>query len=263
MNDVILKKDEIIDRHFGELIFIDYENKLINQLANEYFERTVAIDYFSAHALEDTVSEVKGFIRLDEIRIPFRFFIDKNSNKGYSMDIALYYSVVYSRDEKFNDEHYHHINTSIKNVLREEVDDYTQKLIEALPKNHAYELSGVLNLLYFYPHIDLKNSKTMKITIDVLRDYVIYFIGHYQSVSSRFRSNMMFYYDSQTFSLTSQEFSSITTSGVDFADFWKFLFANYFKQPCMNELINSQYTSMNELLGHLNEAFKVIEMNEI
>jgi hypothetical protein len=263
MNDVILKKDVIIDQHFGELIFIEYENKIINSLVFDYFGESVSIDYFSQSILEHNILDVKGFIRCDNIRIPFKFCGDMTSNKGHSMDISLYYDVVYSRDKDFKDDNYYNINTPIKNVLREQVEDYTQKLIACLPSKHSKDFTDVLSFLYFYPHIDKKNGKTLKVFIDMNRKSIIYFINHYQSTSTRFNSNLSFFYDGETFSLNSSNFTSVDVSDVTIEDCWKHLITRHFRYSNIYSFINSSYTSLNELMAHIDEAFLVFEMDNI
>jgi hypothetical protein len=263
MNNILLKNDVVVDQHFGELVFIEYENKVISSLVFDYFGEGVSIDYFSQSILEHNILDVKGFIRCSDIRIPFKFCGNMTSNKGCSMDISLYYDVVYSRDKNFKDDNYYNINTPIKNVLREQVDDYTQKLIACLPEKHSKDLADVLSILYFYPHIDTKNGKNLKVFIDITRSHVVYFINHYQSTSSRFNSNLSFFYDGDTFSLNSASFTSVDVQYVDIEDCWKHLISNHFRFPYLYNFINSRYGSLNELMEHLEEAFLVFEMDQI
>lgn len=262
MNQNTVNSNEVIDDYFGSLSFIKHHDILIKKLATDFFGRSVEIDLFSVSAIDEHI-EQKGFIRIDDFRVPFRYSQEKKSSKGCSMEIALYYSVVYSRDSDFKDDNYHHINTSIKNVLREKVDEYTQKLLTILPSHYAMELAGVLETLYFYPYIDNKNGKSMKMTIDLTRNSFFYFISHYQSMSKSFNSNISFFYDGEIFSLTSQQFSTINTKELDFRDYWKTLLASYFSTPCLQDLISHRYSTMNELLFDLDKGLQVIDMNEI
>lgn len=264
MNDVTLKKDTIIDCHFGELVFIEYENETISGILADYFGHVVAIDYFSHSILEANISYVKGFVRFDDVRIPFNFSGDMQTNKGVSMDISLYYDVVYSRNKDFKDDNYYNINTSIKNVLREQVADYTDKVISCLPVEHSKDLANVLSILYFYPHIDTRNGKTLKIFINLTKKDIMYFINHYQSTSSRFNSNLMFFYDGETFSLNSSAFTSVDVKSIPVEDYWKHLMTNHFGYyRAIYNFINSHYTSLNELMGHIDEALLVFEMDNI
>jgi hypothetical protein len=263
MNDVTLKKSAIIDKHFGELVFIEYENEIISDLVIDYFGHPISIDYYSHSQLEHNILDVKGFIRFDEIRIPFSFSGDMHSKKGHSIDIYLYYDVVYSRSKEFKEDNYYNIKSSIKNVLREQVEDYTQKLIACLPSKHSKDLTDVLSFLYFYPHIDTKNGKTLKVFIDMNRKSIIYFINHYQSTSTRFNSNLSFFYDGETFSLNSSNFTSVDVSDVTIEDCWKHLMARHFRYSNIYSFINSSYTSLNELMAHIDEAFLVFEMDNI
>lgn len=253
---------QVIDDYFGSLSLIKANNTLINKLAADFFGRPVEIDLFSVSAIKEHF-EYKGFIRIDDFRIPFRYIQENKPSKVRSMEIALYYSVVYSRDSDFKNDDYHHINTSIKNVLREKVDEYTQKLLTVLPHNHSLGLAGVLENLYFYPQIDNKNGKSMKLTIDLTRNSSFYFISHHQNTSKLFSSNISFFYDGEILSLTSQQFSTINTKELEFQDYWKNLMASYFSKPCLQDLISHRYNTMNELLFDLERALKVIEMNEI
>ena len=263
MNNVMLKKSAIVDKHFGELIFIDYKNDTISDLLVDYFGHSVSIDYSSYSLVGHNILDVKGFIRIDDIRIPFSFSGDMNSKKGHSLDVSLYYDVVYSRNQDFKEDNYYNINSPIKNVLREQVEDYTQQLIACLPGIHSKELSDVLSLLYFYPHIDTKNGKTLKVFIDLTRKSAIYFINHYQSTSTRFNSNLSFFYDGETFSLNSSNFTSVDVSDVTIEDCWKHLISRHFRYSNLSGFINSRYTSLNELMGHIDEAFLVFEMDNI
>ena len=264
MNGNTLKKDPIIDRHFGELVFIEYQNKIINDFMNDYFGFDVSIDYFSKSMLDDNILNVKGFIRFNDVRVPFKFCGDMQKNKGFSMDISLYYDVVYSRIKDFKDDNYYNIKSDIKNVIREQVADYTQRLIACLPSAHSKELAGVLSFLYFYPHIDKKNGKTLKIFINLTKKNIVYFINHYQSKSSRFKSNLIFFFDGETFSLNSSSFTSIDVKNIAVEDYWKHLITDHFgySRPIYN-FINSHYTSINDLMGHIDEAFLVLEMENI
>lgn len=262
MNQNTVNINEVLDDYFGSLSFIKNNDIFIKKLATDFFQRPVEIDVFSISAINEHI-EQKGFIRIDGFRIPFRYIQKDKRSKGCSMEISLYYSVVYSRDLDFKYDDYHHINTSIKNVLREKVDEYTQKLLTVLPRNYAVELAGVLETLYFYPEIDNKNGKSMKMTIDLTRNSAFYFISHYQSTSKLFNSNISFFYDGEILSLTSQQFSTINTKDLDFQDYWKNLLASYFSNPCIQDLISHRYATMNDLLYDLDRALKVIEMNDI
>lgn len=263
MNDVILKKSAIMDKHFGELIFIDYQNDIISDLLVDYFGHSVSIDYSSHSLLGHNILDVKGFIRFDDIRIPFSFSGDMNSKKGHSLDVSLYYDVIYSRNKDFKEDNYYNINSPIKNVLREQVEDYTQQLIACLPEIHSKELSDVLSLLYFYPHIDTKNGKTLKVFLDLTRKSILYFINHYQSASTRFNSNLSFFYDGESFALNSSNFTSVDIKYVSIEDCWKHLISSHFRETKLHNFINSRYTSLNELMGHIDEAFLVFEMDNI
>lgn len=213
-------------------------------IADEYFGRSVEINVFSITCLDNNF-ECKGFIHIDELRIPFRYIQDSKTSKGYSMDISLYYTVVYSRDEKFND------------------DDYTKKLIATLPTQHSIDLSGVLKSLYFYPHIDSKNGKSLKIVIDLTRNNMCYFINHYQSTSTIFHANMSFYYDGDSFSFNCPNFTMINVNNLDFQDYWKYLFSSHFLIPSLTDFINNTYQSINDILLDLNKALLVLEMDQI
>lgn len=264
MNQNTANSNEVLDDYFGSLSFIKHNDNLIKKLATDFFGRSVEIDFFSVSPIKEHV-EKKGFIRIDGFRIPFRYIQAKKSkfSKVIAMEIALYYSVVYSRDQHFKNDDYHHINTLVKNVLKEKADDYTKKLLTFLPSHYAVELAGVLESIYFYPHIDNKNGKSMKMSIDLARNNTSYFISHYQSTSKLFNSNMSFFYDGEILSLTSQQFSTINTKNLDFQDYWKNLLASYFSKPCLQDLISHRYATMNELLFDLAKGLEVIEMNEI
>lgn len=258
----ITENYQVIDDYFGSLSLIKDNNSLIEKLAADFFERSVEIEMLSDSSSVDNI-EQKGFICIDDFRIPFRYVQEDKPSRLSSMEIALYHSVVYSRDKHFNNDDYHHINTAIKNVLREKVDDYIQKLISILPEKHSLELTGVLKSLYFYPHIDNKNGKSMKMLFDVVRNTSSYFINHHQSTSTVFHSNMSFFYDGEMLSLSSQHFTMIKTKKLDFEDYWKSFFSTHFSQSSIQDLMNHQYSTMNDVLFDLERALKVIEMNEI
>lgn len=262
MNEKKMTEHKVVDTHFGELSFIPQHDTLMKTIADEYFGRSVEINVFSVSCLDNNF-ECKGFIHIDELRIPFRYIQDSKTSKGYSMDISLYYTVVYSRDEKFNDDDYHHINSPVKNVLRTQVDDYTQKLIATLPTQHSIDLSGVLKSLYFYPYIDSKNGKSLKIVIDLTRNNMCYFINHYQSTSTIFHANMSFYYDGDSFSFNCPNFTMINVNNLDFQDYWKYLISSHFLKPSLTDFINNTYQSINEILLDLNKALLVLEMDQI
>ena len=253
---------QVIDDYFGSLSLIKDNNTLIKKLATDFFERSVQIEMLSDSSSVERI-EKKGFILIDDFRIPFRCIQEGKPSRLSSMDITLYHSVVYSRDKHFNHDDYHHINTAIKNVSREKVDDYIQKLITVLPEKYSIELTGVLKSLYFYPHIDNKNGKSMKMLFDVVRNTASYFINHNQSTSTIFNSNMSFFYDGEMLSLNSQHFTMIKTKTLDFEDYWKCFLSKHFSQSSIQDLMNHQYSNMNDVLFDLERALKVIEMNEI
>jgi hypothetical protein len=251
----------VVDNYFGEISVISQPSDAIKKIATEYFGRDVDIDMYSfkTDRLQDIYT---GFVSIDEFRIPFEYVYEK-TRKQTIMDISLYYSVVYSRDAQFNDDNYHHINTTIKNVLRDKVDDYTVDLLAVLPGEDSIRLNEVLKDLYFYPHIDHKNSKHFRVTIDLIRKNMTFDMTHYQRHSALFNAVMTFYYDGEIFSLHSANFSSLPVKNIKIDDCWKYFMAEYFRQPDLIELLDGKYTSMNDLLTSLEKAILVLNMKNI
>lgn len=251
----------VVDHYFGEISFISETNETIKNIAIEYFGREVDIDMYSFTS--DHHQDVyTGFVRIDEFRIPFKYVHEKNRKQNI-MEISLYYSVVYSRDEQFNDDNYHHINTTIKNVLRDKVDDYTVQLLAVLPGEDSSRFNDVLKNLYFYPHIDHKNSKHFRVAIDLIRKNMTFDMTHYQRQSALFNAVMTFYYDGEIFSLHSANFSSIPVKNIKIDTCWKYFMAEYFRQPDLIELLDGKHTSMNDLLTSLEKAILVLKMKNI
>jgi hypothetical protein len=74
---------------------------------------------------------------------------------------------------------------------------------------------------------------------------------------------MSFFYDGEMLSLSSQHFTMIKTKTLNFEDYWKRFFSTHFSQSSIQDLMNHQYSTMNDVLFDLERALKVIEMNEI
>lgn len=251
----------VVDDHFGDMSFISKDSEIIKNIAIDYFGREVDIDMYSfkSDSLQDVYT---GFVRIDGFRIPFEYIHEKMRKKNI-MEVSFYYSIVYSRDEQFNYDDYHHINTTVKNVLRDKVDDYNIKLLGVLPGEDSSRLNDVLKNLYFYPHIDHKNSKHFRVTIDLIRKNMTFDITHYQNQSALFNSSMTFYYDGEIFSLYSANFTTISSKNIKIDDLWKYFMADHFKQPDFIELLDGEHMSMSELLSALEKSILVLKMQHI
>lgn len=256
-------KISITDPYFGELVFVQYENPAVIKLAKDYFGQNVTVDYLSLDIVASSLLDVKGFVNVDGLRIPFKYCQIIEGQIDYSFSISLYYDVVYTRDEQLNPIAYHIINSDVNNVLKQQVEEYTEKLIERLPNQHSIGFSGVMDSLYFYPYIDKKNGKSLSIKFDIMRNQVAYFINHYQSVSKSFYGSMKFYYDGDSFSITSQDFTIINTRNIEFKDFWKHLMAKQFKQNSFVDLMNIEQKTLNQVLEEVDRALEVVEMIKI
>jgi len=257
-----LQSAECIDNHFGKFSAIRFDTTLMNETACNFFGCAVDIDVVE-HTDFDNKIRCNGFIKLLNQRIPFEFVQDKNSIKNFSMHIILYYTVVYSRNSQFEYDDYHLINTPVKNVEREHVETYTDLLLTNLPEVHKKQLSGVLDSLYFYPYIDGKNGKSLKVIIDMCKNKGSYFINHYQQTSDKFFNNMKFYCDDDAFSLTTQDYTYISIKDLEFKDYWGALMSAHFRNKVISELLVNDYKTMDEVLFSVSQALKVVEMNEI
>lgn len=257
-----LQPTEIIDTHFGKFSAICCDTTLMKATASDFFGFVVDIDVVEQTDFDDKI-RCNGFIKLANQRIPFEFVQNKKSIKNFSMNITLYYTVVYSRKSQTEYDDFHLINTPVKNVERDHVGAYTDLFLQNLPEVHSKQLSGVLHSLYFYPHIDGKNGKSLKIIIDLVKNKGSYFINHYQQVSDKFFRNMKFYCDEDAFSLTTQDYTYISIKDVYFKDYWGALMSAHFRNNVIGELLKNDYKTMDEVLFSVNQALKVIEMNEI
>lgn len=262
MTTDLSQSTEIIDNHFGKFSTIYFDTTLMKSTACDFFGHVVDIDVVEHKDFNDKIL-CNGFIKLDNQRIPFEFVQNKNSVKNFSMNIIFYYTVVYSRKNQSEYDDFHLINTPVKNVEREYVESYTDLCLQNLPEAHSKQVSGVLHSLYFYPHIDGKNGKSLKIIIDMVKNKGSYFINHYQQVSDKFFANMKFYCDEDAFSLTTQDYTYISIKDIDFKDYWGALMSAHFRNKVVGDLLRNDYKTMDDVLFSVNEALKVVEMNEI
>lgn len=246
------------DIYFGTINQIPYENNDISIYAQKFFGCNVNFITTNVVLDGDCLMLVSGFFVFDSIKIPFKYEITHyQKNASYSLTIDMYLAVIYLDPDKNG----YQINVGGNNVFLDKTHEYLTEFQRWIPVDNQSELSDVLADLYFYPHIDKFNGKTLRVTYDLITKTASFFITHYQDTNKDFDGRMLFYYDGSNFSAQDCGFNVVQRKNDDSVkSLWGKFFSKIKRNDNYNELMTGDYHSMTEVLETYEDAKKIAEI---